>query len=356
MRGFDEQSGRLYQRVVGLKGMNTAAAPRGLTEGESRYAKNVRLSTGNVLPGKIAGAAAFANNPADEDPTHMFVYDLDTPWLIIMGVTKCWVQQTGNPAAKTPSTPFSSSTPAQWEGLTMLDSSGEPVVVVNNHGRNDPHYWDGGAGVFLPITAAPTMRCMVAYLGRLVGGDVTPASTEYLNRLQFSDYGDLTAWAGATSGDTDLTDAGDRIIRMARARGHQLLILREKSTYVGFPTLDPGDPIATQHLAQRGIFAYMSLQELENEFIFLGEDDVYLCDMVSVKRIGWKIRRTLFADADPSKLYLAWSYLDERAKDYYLIVEMSDGTQLAWIYNYEARDWSIQDLTGYTSLVTWRKD
>lgn len=355
MRGFDEQTGRFFQKVVGLRGMDSASPARSLPDGDSPNLKGVLSITGHIVPGKVAGDAAFPDAVIDEPIRLAFVYETGTPYLVLMGATKCWVQLSGAPVAKTPSTPFAGTAPILWEGFTMLHS-GAPVAVVNNNGINLPHYWNGGGGLFLILSSAPLMRCCVGYLGRLVGGSVTPNGTELLNRLQFSDYGDITAWTGPTSGDHDLVDEGDRILRLALLRGRQLLILRQDTTYIGYPTLDPGDPIATQILAQRGIYARMSLQRLENSYIFMGKEDIYICDATQVMPVGWKIRKELFRDATPSTLAQAWSFVDKRAKHYYLVVAMSDDTTMAWIYNWEAQAWTRQDLTGYTMLATWRKD
>jgi len=64
----------------------------------------------------------------------------------------------------------------------------------------------------------------------------------------------------------------------------------------------------------------------------------------------------LFRDADEAKLEYAWSFLDRRTKEYYLMTEMKDATLRAWIFNYEDRQWATQDVTGYTALSIWRED
>jgi len=61
MHGLDQRTGRLYQRVVGMKGMNTASPARSLPDGESPNLSGALLSTGNIVPGKVKGAAAFTS-------------------------------------------------------------------------------------------------------------------------------------------------------------------------------------------------------------------------------------------------------------------------------------------------------
>jgi len=336
--------------------MNAASPSRSLPDGESPGIYGALLSTGSIVPAKVKGDAAFTSPPFTEPIRLAFVGEFDAPIIILMGTQKCWVQSSGAPTPKTPDPVFSGVAGAfrMWDGFTMLHS-GAPVAVVNNRGADRPHYWDGGDGVFLPLSDAPTMRCCIGYLGRLVGGSVTPGETELINRLQWSTEGNITVYAGTTSGYLDMKDRGDRILRMGLLRGHQLLILRQETTYIGYPTLIPGNPIATSHLAQRGIFARQSLQELENAYIFMGKDDIYLADATGVVPIGWKIRKPLFRDATPSTLDRAWSFTDKRAKNYYLVVAVSGGA-VAWIYNWEEKAWTWQDLSGYTTLATWRKD
>jgi len=72
MRGFDDQTSRLYQRVVGLRGMNSASPARSLPDGESPSLSGVLLSTGNIVPGKVGGDAAFTNpNPVWDEPIRL---------------------------------------------------------------------------------------------------------------------------------------------------------------------------------------------------------------------------------------------------------------------------------------------
>jgi len=234
-------------------------------------------------------------------------------------------------------------------------TGGAPVVVVNNNGTDKPHYWDGGAGLFLVLTNSVQQRASVGYLGRLFGGNVYDGSW-LLNRIQWSDDGDITAWSGATSGSLDLKDEGDPIYRLGILPNHIGVAYRWESVYLLVPTGDPYDPIGHQFLEARGMLAANSLQSIGHAHIFLGHDDIYLCTVSGLQPVGLKVREDLFKDADPAKLSLAWSFLDKREKDYYLVIEMSDSTQRAFIYNYEQGTWTQQDLTGYTCLATWRED
>jgi len=189
----------------------------------------------------------------------------------------------------------------------------------------------------------------------LFGGYVYDAAW-LQNRIQWSDEGDITAWAGTTSGSLDLEDEGDPIIRLGLLPNHIAVALRRDSTYLITPTGNPFDPIGSQFLEARGMLAANSLQSTGRALIFLGHDDIYVCTTSGLQPIGFKVREELFKDSDPAKINLAWSFLDRREKDYYLVTEMKDSTQRGWIFNYEHGAWTQQDLTGYTCLASWYED
>lgn len=339
--------------MVGLQGQNTLRPARELQPNEATYTNNVRVRSGNVVPCKTANAEAFGSQP-DENIKHFVTYQLTDPYLILLGTTKVWVQQSGNPVAKTPATPFSATTKL-WHGFTMLHS-GAPVMIVNNRGIDVPHYWDGGAGLFIVVGNAPNARVFTGYLGRLFGGNVDVSGTWYPNRFKWSVDGNITDWTGTGSGWWDLKDEGDPIAAFAIVRSYIAFTLRRDSIYVLTPTSDPESPITDQPFARRGIIAPNSVQVLEQEFLFLGHDDVYMCNMSGLQRVGGRIRRDLFSGVDESKIDLAWSFVDKREKEYYLVTDMADSTLRGWIWNYEDNTWATQDLTGYTALTTWRKD
>jgi len=424
MLRYDEKTGRIIQRVVGMQGMNTLAPRRSLQEGEATYTDGVRVRSGKVVPGKEStGTEAFETFAPGQNILHMFEAQFETPELVILGSTKCWMQSSGNPVERTPAAPFTGDATALWHGHTMM-TEGFPVVVVNNSGVDLPHYYDpaqrtlaydtgddgtgdipdvgdtvtGGNGsvgiitaisidsgsfaggdaagtltlkqcsgdwvnnesltfedgetalaadasarrAFLPLSNAPNMRAMIGWLGCLFGGDVLPGNNWLNNRIQWSDYQDITE--------------GDPIRRFGLFRGNIMAVLRRDTVYIAYPTGDPGDPITCQPFARRGILAPNSLQMLEEEYLFLGDDDIYMLSTRALERVGGRVRTDLFRDADESNLQYAWSFLDKRTKEYYLLTVMEDATLRAWIYNYEDGQWASQDLTGYTSLAIWRED
>ena len=345
---YNEKENRLIARFVGLGGLDYETASRSRREGDSPYVENVLLHFRKVEPGKVT--ASTEEFTLDEAIHYAFKYRGSTQYLILLGDTKCWRKNSGNPVEKTPSPAFTTQTNHEWEGFTMLHSA-SPVAVVSN-GVDKPHYYDGGAGNFAVLSNAPVMKCIAPYLSRLFGGQ----AGGYLNRIEWSAEGDITTWSGDTWGQLDLPDEADGIMRLGWLRGNFLLVVREESVGVLNPTGDPEDPVAYQPRFSRGACSRNSFSRIENAYIYLGYEDVYICDGASLQNVGTPIRRELFSTADASKLQYAWSFVDKRDKDYYLVTTLDDGTQRAWIYNYEQGVWSQQDLTDYTFLARWYRD
>lgn len=348
---YDKSQNRVIRNVIGLGGgLNKASPARGLQENQSPYINNARVVVEKISPSKTLGTTDFT--PTDETVYGLFIYWSTTPYIIALEKTKVYVKASGSAVAKTPSTPFTDSTTPMWDGFTMLHSDA-PVMVVNNRGLDKPHYWDGGAGLFLILTNAPLSRCLIGHLGSLYSANNYSSGAWHPNRLEWSDYGDITTWSGITSGDLYLTDEGDDIYRLGRYPGRVLGIFRRHSIYLGLPTGDYSNPIAEQPLWKHGIYAPNTLQPVENAYIFMGDDDVYIAGQANFESVGLAIRQDLFRNADPDKLFYAWSYMDKRAKEYYLVTDMKDGTRRGWIFNWEQKTWTHQDMTGYECLCTW---
>jgi hypothetical protein len=241
-----------------------------------------------------------------------------------------------------------------WKGKTLVTGSA-PVAVVNNYGIDKPHYYDGGAGVFAPLTNAPSTRNFTGWGGRMLAANVYGGSAWYINRLQWSKINDITTWTGDIScGYLDLTDESDAILNIEVTTGNIVLIFRRNSVYLGTPNSDVTNPMSSQFLSAYGILAPFSLQRVGNNFFYLGDHDVYLIRGYEEPiGVGAKIREDLFAGMDSSKVQYAWSFVDKVNQLYYLVMRQNDATWRAWIFNYEQNSWTYQDFTGIYSVGEW---
>lgn len=229
-------------------------------------------------------------------------------------------------------------------------------------------------------------RTIIGYLNRLVLGNVYEAVYKlqpdynnsgamtyilaveewYLNRIRWAAEASVTVWTGQTAGFYDLPNQGDGIRRFGVFQDLTMLAFRDKSVYIITPSKDPYQLLVDQGpLTNRGIWAANSLQQVratprssdprfrlteEESFIYLGHDDIYRIDARGGESIGTPIRVEFFNTVDPTKLLNAWSFQDTADKKYYLVTILKDGTQHAWIYDWEEKTWSRQDFLDYTSV------
>ena len=355
--GFNEQTGHLYYQTEALAGgMNLATPKRTLSENESSRMNNVLSRFGKIVPGFQKNSTALWT--LAEDIYHQFIYNtVSAQKYVLMGTTKCWVYSATSPTEKTPAAPFTNAFPL-WKGATLLHNSA-PVVVVTNFGDDYPHFYDGGAGLFVALTNAPKVCTFCGYLGRIFTGNVydSGASAWRPNRIRWSAFTDLTHWDYATylsAGYLDLNDNLDPIYNIEKATGNILAIFRRHSVYLGYPSAYAENPIADQFNNDHGIIAPNTLQRAGDQFFYLGEDDIYRFTVSGGSTgIGARIREEFFATYDPAAILRTWSFLDYLNKEYYLVVKLATTAYRAWIYNYEQESWTMQDFDTNISLGYW---
>lgn len=354
--GIDQQTGRLYYRAEALAGgMNLAIPKRKLSDIEASRMFNVLTRFGKVVPGSQKNVTKWTTS---EDIYLQFIYEtVAAQQYILMGTTKCWVFASAALTEKTPAAPFTNVQPL-WKGDTLLHNSA-PVVVVTNFGNDYPHYYDGGAGLFIPLTNAPKARTFCGHLGRIFVGNVYDATAVAWrpNRIQWSAFTNLTYWDYATyfsAGYEDLNDSLDHIYNLMVAKNGVLVVFRRNSVWLCYPNTLAEKPITGYPNNDHGIIAPNSLQRAGDLFFYLGDDDIYqfTVDGGSVG-IGARIRDELFATYSPANVLYAWSFHDFLNKEYYLVLKQADATYRSYIYNYEQQSWTMQNFENYISLGVW---
>jgi len=355
VQGHNPQTGRFFYLTDAIPGgMNVAQPLRTLTDGEASYILGCLSSYGHLLPGFEASTQQYAPAGAwagfTQNIRHMFRYYGATDTLVLLGNTKIWVQTTGVPIEKTPAIALTTTT--RWKGRTLVDAN-LPVAVINNYGLDVPHYWGGGSGLFIPIPNAPKTKAFCGWLGRMLNGNVYDTAW-YMNRLWWSGINDLTDYTSLSSGYLDLEGESDAILNLEVTTGNVVLIFRRKSIYLGVPISFVENPIGSQYLSSYGLLAPDSVQRAGVDFFYLGDSDVYAISQYDAPvSIGVKVRKEIFALADPAHISEAWSFLDSMNKLYYLIITLKDATTRAWIFNFEQKSWTTQNFTGIFSLGTW---
>lgn len=308
---------------------------------------------GHITPGFVQTTEKWVAG-ITETPRHLFTYFGATETLVILCDTKCYVVTTGVPVVKTPSTPFTTQPYSIWHGRTLIHSS-VPVAVVNNYGIDSPKYYDGGGGLFITVTNAPSCRTFCGWVGRMLSGNVYVSATWYVNRLAWSAINNITDWTyTVSSGYLDLNDESDAIQRIETTSGNVVIILRRKSVWLGLPNSNVFNPMFSQFLSSKGIRAPNSVQKQGNTIFYMSDSDIYAIEgYAEPQSIGFNVRTDLFKLADPATISYSWSFIDSVNKLYYLVVRLLDSTWRAWIFNYEQGSWSMQDFSNIFALGEW---
>jgi hypothetical protein len=349
-RSFRQDIGRIAQRVSRLFGLDQAMPLRTLQEGFSPYLMNVRVRTGHIEPAKFAGDRYHTGI----DPIYgsgQFRHALN--YLILLGNTKAY-STPGGPASLheiTPSPAFQSQSRPRWQCFSMM-SSGIPTLVVNNGGSDRPHMLTDPTTQLEVIGSAYRCKCVHGYTSQLFCGAIYDGEW-LLNRMHWSDEQDITSWTGVSTGFLDLEDEADVIQRMVTLSGGNLGVFRAESIYVGFPNNDIIKPLTMQKYYGRGLYAPGTLQDVEGNWVFVSAKDIFVFNGSSLESIGTPIRHEFFKLIDPNYLEYAWSFVDRVCQEYYIVAELKDGSQRAWIYNYYDKCWTQQDMSEITHLISW---
>jgi len=354
MEGFDQETARLYYRSYSLPGGMNQASPKPNVPPEAATEMSGCLTAlGHVIPGFKQSTEMWAGH-VSEIPRYIFTYFGYTETLVLLCNTKAYIVTTADAVDKTPATPFTTQTYSIWRGQTLLHAN-TPVAVVNNYGINVPHYYDGGSGLFVPVTGAPQCKAFCGWVGRMLTANIYVSGVWYVNRLQWSTINNILDWPlTGSSGFLDLADDSDAILRLEMTSGNIVIILRRKSIHLGIPNALVTNPIGTQFLSARGLRAPNSVQKEGNNLYYMGDSDIYrIAGTAEPESIGMAIRTNLFKLADPATLSYVWSFLDNVNKLYYLVVRLLDTTWRAWIFNFEQNSWSMQDFTGISSVGEW---
>lgn len=99
-----------------------------------------------------------------------------------------------------------------------------------------------------------------------------------------------------------------------------------------------------------GCKAPRTICDLGNAHIFMGEDDIYLFNGVSVQPIGEPIRDELFSATPPAHRLKAFAVLNRDETLYSLYVPYGGSTVTrAYIYNYQQNKWTIDSTSDLTA-------
>lgn len=207
------------------------------------------------------------------------------------------------------------------------------------------------------LTNAVAAKYLTSDDARLVLAHTKESGTIIPHRIRWTVRGDMTDFSGLGSGFLDLSDTPDHIKNLGSIQG-QLVVYKERNIYVGQLTGNVflpyyfGDP----KVAGTGLRCPHSLASDGERHFFVGTDDIYMFDTVSLKSITQpftqtqalgrtgvsRLRRSFFSAINFDRADLVFGFVDKERKEYVLFFALqgADLPNQAVVYNYEEDVWS----------------
>jgi hypothetical protein len=229
---------------------------------------------------------------------------------------------------------------------------------VMTNGVDVPQKWDGNTATALsalistPPSGVTTMvaKQLIEFKDHLLLLDVSIDGNRYPQRIYWSDTGTPSDFDSGNASYYDLTGA-DWIQTAIKFKGDYVVVLKERSIWLGYATGDTSIFQFDQKVTGAGCAAPNTVESLGDEIIFLGWDDVYVFDGIDYISIGEDIRDELFDRMNPAQIPKAFGVVVEEQKEYWLFVAStnSDYCDMAWVFNYNLNKWTkhiVYDTTG----------
>jgi len=236
------------------------------------------------------------------------------------------------------------------------------LFIVTNY-VNPIKKWDA-TGVMTNLGGnPPKAKFMRKYKDYLVLG-YTYDTMAHPQRVQWCDTGNPESWTinNSNAGYIDLAEGADWITGM-EILGDRLIVFKERSIYSGY--LVGTSEIFNFDIKVSGIGTPTgaSIGSLGDELIFLGWDNVYAFNGITVEDIGEPIKDELFSIMNSEKIGNCHALVIEELDEYHLFVPSVGSTypDTEWVYNYIRKTWyrnSRKNIsrTGYyqkQSYSTW---
>jgi len=176
----------------------------------------------------------------------------------------------------------------------------------------------------------------------LLAGNIIDGSNEYTQRIEFTNAGAFETWDGYY---VDLLDTSEPIEGFASVRD-QIAVFKKSSITLLTGKVGGGnaDPFHVDQNKINGIGsqAQRTIQNIGGLLLFLGKDDLYLFDGLSVSPVGGVYRDKIFNTINRDKIWKSFAFLIEEKKLYCLCVptDDNDDPNICYVYNYEKNFWN----------------
>jgi hypothetical protein len=190
--------------------------------------------------------------------------------------------------------------------------------------------------------------------------DVIENGNRYPQRVRWSDTADPEDFINGNASYQDLSGA-DWIVGVIKFKGDYLIVVKERSVWVGYATGDSDIFQFDQKVTGTGCPAGRTIESLGDEIIFLGWDDVYVFNGINYEPIGTPVQRRLFETLNPEEIGRCFGVVIEEQKEYWLFVPSTDKSHIsgsgpstypdiAWCFNYELNKWTRHTYNDFITM------
>lgn len=259
-------------------------------------------------------------------------------------------------------TPLTASYNTSSEDLVSSDyirksTETDPWWIYTN-GVDPLKYWTGSGQLANLISDYPSgvttllARHVVEFKDHLFLWDVTEDTDRYPQRGRWSDTADPEDFLNGNASYVDLTGA-DWVQGAIKFKGDYLVVCKERSIWVGYATGDSDVFQFDQKITGTGCAAPKTIEDLGDEVIFLGWDDVYAfdgTDYISLTEDNVGVR--LINSINPEQIGKCFGVIIEEQKEYWLFYPSvgSDYCDAAWCFNYNLNKWTRHTFSDYISM------
>lgn len=228
-------------------------------------------------------------------------------------------------------------------------------------------------------------KYLVEFKSHLLFLDTTEGGSRYPQRVRWTNTADPDNIDTGNASYNDLSGT-DWIAGAVKFKGDLLGIIKEDSIWICWATGDSDIFDFRRKISGQGCPAPRTIKVINGDIVFLGREDVYIFDGISLNPLGTnpndpqstKVRRELVEQINYEQISRAFALIREQEKEYWVFIPTS-GTypDTAFVYNYELGSWSkftfndnitghgfyqldssvaIDDLVGTIDAQVWRFD
>jgi len=245
--------------------------------------------------------------------------------------------------------PPAGSTTSYWDATQIYyDLQDQNIGVLANGSYQTLFCWLSGSTVFSTLTGAPQAKYVTAFDNYLVAfnlRDPGSGTSDYVQRVQWSDRGSASSWTGGLSGFEDLLamrGAGTRII----AQDNRLILFSDAEIWQGYPSNFPFVFRFEPYDRSVGCPYPWTITSTPLGIVFLSRNlDVYLLPKEggTARPIGGRIHRSIRQAMDvPERAFGLYDFSTMQYQLYYPTLGGTGFPQQAIYLNLDEGSWAPQ--------------